>query len=299
MLRASISGPLRRLLMTKSHLETPFYGSVVQGSKFTPDYAQYLKMPNGEVGSYFHDVPLELDHNARTVNMIIEVSRWSNAKFEISRERPFNPIVQDNKNGKVRFIDNVFPTHGFIHNYGAIPQTWEDPTVSSSHEGVAGIKGDNDPLDCCEIGSAILSMGDVKKVKVLGSLAMIDQGELDWKIVVIDVADPLASKVNNLGDVENYFPKLLEATRSWFRNYKIPAGKAANEFAFNGQYRDVSETLVVIEECHDSWRHLLRDSETNEDLPQVRRAGAGVVYEAQELPDAPIPPAVGKWHYIK
>ncbi|SCU83422.1 LAFA_0D03510g1_1 [Lachancea sp. 'fantastica'] len=299
MLRSSISGPLRRLLMTKSHLETPFYNYVVQGSKYTPEYAQYLKMPNGELGSYFHDVPLELDHNARTVNMVVEVSRWSNAKFEISRDREFNPIVQDNKNGKVRFIDNVFPAHGFIHNYGAIPQTWEDPTVSSSHEGVAGIKGDNDPLDCCEIGSAVLSMGEVKKVKILGSLAMIDQGELDWKVLVIDLADPLASQVNNLDDVERHFPKLLDATRSWFRNYKIPAGKAANEFAYNGQYRGINETLVVIEECHESWRKLLRESETNDGLPQIKKAGAGVVIQSQELPAAAIPPEVGKWHYIK
>ncbi|SCU89024.1 LAME_0E01970g1_1 [Lachancea meyersii CBS 8951] len=299
MLRRSISRPAQRLLMTKSHLETPFYGKVVQGSKFTPEYAQYLKLPNGEVGSYFHDIPLELNRTDNTVNMVVEVARWSNAKFEISRTRPFNPMVQDNKNGKVRFIDNVFPAHGFIHNYGAIPQTWEDPTVPSTHEGVEGIKGDNDPLDCCEIGSAVLSMGDVKRVKILGSLAMIDQGELDWKILVIDTKDPLAPQVHNLNDVETHFPKVLESTRSWFRNYKIPTGKPANEFAFSGQYRGISETLSVIEECHESWRKLLRELEGNESVPQTKRAGAGVVYESQELPDAPIPPEIGKWHYIK
>ncbi|SCU97338.1 LADA_0H05754g1_1 [Lachancea dasiensis] len=294
-----LNSVMKRLLMTKSHLETPFYGKVVQGSKFTSEYAQYLKLPNGEVGSYFHDIPIDIDHKKHTVNMVVEVPRWSNAKFEISRDRAFNPIVQDNKNGKVRFVDNVFPAHGFIHNYGAIPQTWEDPTVVSAHEGVTGIKGDNDPLDCCEIGSAVLSMGDIKKVKVLGSLALIDQGELDWKVLVIDVNDPLATKVGNLNDVETYFPKLLGSTRSWFRNYKIPTGRPANEFAFNGQYKSVQETLEVIEECHASWVKLLEEDLTDKKLPQRQRAGGGVVFHPNELPDAPIPPEVGRWHYLK
>ena len=38
--------------------------------------------------------------------------------------------------------------------------------------------------------------GEVKQVKVLGCLAMIDEGETDWKIFAIDVTDPLAAKMN-------------------------------------------------------------------------------------------------------
>lgn len=285
--------------MTDAHLKLPFYGKVVQGSKYTPEYAQYLKLPNGEVGSYFHDIPLDLNRDECTVNMVVEVSRWSNAKFEISRERMFNPIVQDQKNGKVRFVDNIFPSHGFIHNYGAIPQTWEDPTIESAHAGVTGLKGDNDPLDCCEIGTSVLSMGDVKRVKVLGSLALIDNGELDWKVLVIDVEDSLASKINNLTDIETHLPGLLQSTRNWFRDYKIPTGKPANEFAFNGQYRGISETLDVIQECHESWVKLLEASPTDKRLPQIKRAGSNIVYEAKELADAPIPKEVGIWHFIR
>ena len=29
----------------------------------------------------------------------------------------------------------------------------------------------------------------------------------------------------------------FQATHEWFRTYKIPAGKPANEFAFDGQYK--------------------------------------------------------------
>lgn len=35
---------------------------------------------------------------------------------------------------------------------------------------------------------------------------MIDDGELDWKVVCIDVNDPKASVLNDVADVEKEFP---------------------------------------------------------------------------------------------
>lgn len=40
----------------------------------------------------------------------------------------------------------------------------------------------------------VLSCGEVIHVKILGILALIDQGETDWKIIAINVNDPEASK---------------------------------------------------------------------------------------------------------
>ena len=42
------------------------------------------------------------------------------------------------------------------------------------------------------IGSVVLEMGSITPVKPLGVLAMIDEGELDWKLLVIATSDPLA-----------------------------------------------------------------------------------------------------------
>lgn len=36
----------------------------------------------------------------------------------------------------------------------------------------------------------------MKQVKVLGVMALIDEGETDWKLLAIDVNDPVASKMN-------------------------------------------------------------------------------------------------------
>jgi len=42
--------------------------------------------------------------------MIVEIPRWSNAKMEISKEEPFNPIKRDIKKGRLRYVRNCFPT---------------------------------------------------------------------------------------------------------------------------------------------------------------------------------------------
>jgi len=153
---------------------------------------------------------------------------------QISLPTPLNPISQDILNSKPRFTTNCFPYKGYICNYGCLPQTWEDPHHTHTD---TGKQGDNDPLDACEIGWKIDSPGEVKCVKVLGILGLIDSGETDWKVIVINVDDPLAGKLDDISDVERHMPGLLAATRDWFRIYKIPDGREANEFAFGGEFR--------------------------------------------------------------
>ena len=286
------------ILSVRNHRQ---FNTIQQGSKYTLGFKQYVTLSNGEVASFFHDVPLALNESEKTVNMIVEVPRWTTGKFEISKELRFNPIIQDTKNGKLRFVNNIFPYHGYIHNYGAIPQTWEDPTVK--HElgnDAVSLEGDNDPLDCCEIGSDVLEMGSIKKVKVLGSLALIDDGELDWKVIVINVNDPLSSKINDIGNVEKHFPGILDATREWFRKYKVPAGKPLNSFAFHEQYINSSSTIQIIKECHKSWRKLISGSldDKYDKLPRIERSGNGIILEDSAKPPSQVPPEVQKWYYV-
>jgi inorganic pyrophosphatase len=114
-------------------------------------------------------------------------------------------------------------------------QTWEDANVVHPE---TKAKGDNDPLDVCEIGELVARPGDIKQVKVLGIMALLDEEETDWKVVVIDINDPLAPKLNDIEDVERHLPGLLRATNEWFRIYKIPDGKPENQFAFSGECKN-------------------------------------------------------------
>jgi len=42
--------------------------------------------------------------------------------LQISKEETLNPILQDTKKGKLRFVRNCFPHKGYLWNYGAFPQ---------------------------------------------------------------------------------------------------------------------------------------------------------------------------------
>jgi inorganic pyrophosphatase len=57
--------------------------------------------------------------------------------------------------------------------------------------------------------------------------------------------------------VEKHLPGLLRATNEWFRIYKIPDGKPENVFAFNGEAKNKTYALQVIEETHQSWKKLI------------------------------------------
>lgn len=117
-------------------------------------------------------------------------------------------------------------------------------------------KGDNDPLDVVEIGSEALASGTVHKVKVLGVLAMIDDGELDWKVIAIKSEDPLAKELHDIQDVEAKLPGTVSGIREWFRWYKTPDGKPLNGFGFEEKALPRAKALEVIEETHHFWQAL-------------------------------------------
>ncbi|KHJ79347.1 inorganic diphosphatase [Oesophagostomum dentatum] len=184
------------------------YDTVERGSLYSLDYRVFIRGPNGII-SPWHDIPLYADASKKIYNMIVEIPRWTNAKMEMSTKEPMTPIKQDVKKGLPRFVHNIFPHKGYIWNYGALPQTWEDPNHVVPETNAIG---DNDPIDVVDIGSKVQKRGAVIQVKVLGVVALIDEGETDWKLISIDVTDPLADQMNNIGDVEKHFPGLLKVS---------------------------------------------------------------------------------------
>lgn len=279
------------------------YGTQEVGQKYTLDYKCYIT-ENGKPISAFHDIPLYADKAKGILNMVVEIPRWTNAKMEITKEDQLNPIEQDTKKGKIRFVRNSFPHHGYIHNYGAFPQTWEDPNVINPE---THAKGDNDPLDVCEIGETIGYTGQVKQVKVLGVMALLDDGETDWKIIAIDVNDPLAPKLNDIEDVEKHMPGLLRATNEWFRIYKIPDGKPENQFAFSGEAKNKKYAEAVISECAEAWDVLIAGKSVDSkgiDLTTTKITTAATydpsvaIAKAAPVAPAPIDKSIDKWFYI-
>ncbi|KAJ3498096.1 hypothetical protein NLG97_g1388 [Lecanicillium saksenae] len=177
-----------------------------------------------------------------------------------------NPVRQETRNAKLKYVRNCFPHHGYIWNYGLLPQTWEDPSIFHPD---TKAKGDNYCLDVCEIGEQIGYTGQIKEVKVLGIMSLLDEDQTDWKVVVIDVNDLFATKLNDIEDVERHLPGLLRATNEWFRVHEIPDGKPEKQFAFTGEGKNERYTMDMIKECHDSWRRLILSSTNAEDISLV------------------------------
>ncbi|XP_058522961.1 inorganic pyrophosphatase 2, mitochondrial isoform X2 [Ochotona princeps] len=230
------------------------YRTEERGQPHSEDYRVFFKNVAGHYISPFHDIPLRVEPKQNLFNMVVEVPRWTNAKMEIATKEPLNPIKQDVKHGKLRYVANIFPHKGYIWNYGALPQTWEDPRQTDESTNCCG---DNDPIDVCEIGSKVLTRGEVIPVKILGILALIDESETDWKLIAINANDPDASKFDDIDDVKKFKPGYLEATLNWFRYYKVPDGKPENQFAFNGEFRNKAFALEIIKSTHDHWKALL------------------------------------------
>ncbi|XP_074815053.1 inorganic pyrophosphatase isoform X3 [Natator depressus] len=269
-------------------------------------------MEENDKGHYispFHDIPIYPVAGKNVFNMVVEVPRWTNAKMEIATKDPLNPIKQDVKKGQLRYVANVFPHKGYIWNYGAIPQTWENPGHKDEN---TGYYGDNDPIDVCEIGSKICSRGEVIKVKVLGTLALIDEGETDWKVIAINIEDPEAASYNNIDDVRKIKPGYLEATVDWFRRYKIPDGKPENQFAFNGEFKDKDFAINIIKSTHEHWTALISkktdggeincaNTTVSDSAFCISQESAKATVEAVPPCGTPntIPPEVDKWFYYQ
>jgi inorganic pyrophosphatase len=211
-----------------------------EGLDFKMEYTK-----DGKAISPWHDIPAYASDDQ--VNFVCEIPKYGLAKMECDTKGENNPIVQDEKKGKARFY------HGPIFwNYGFVPQTWENP---DEKDGATGCFGDGDPLDVVEIGSGDMEMGSVTAVKPLGALAMIDDGELDWKLIAINPADPLAAELKDISDVEK-LPGVVTGIREWFRWYKTPDGKPLNEFGYDEKALDKAKSMEIIAGLHQEWKDL-------------------------------------------
>lgn len=228
------------------------YTTSHEGEFGTSEYRLYfLESKNGKniPISPFHDIPLWHNKDEIIVNMIVEIPKGKVDKLEISTKNFMNPIKHDIKDGKIRKVAIPYPA-----NYGAIPQTWENPDLYSED---TQAYGDNDPLDIFDISSIEGNIGDVKQVKLFGAFAMIDEGETDWKLIGIDINDPDIDNIKDLTDVDIYFPNKLAEIYNFLRDYKIPDGKLPNKFAFDGKLLNCNYARDIINDTHAEWTKLI------------------------------------------
>lgn len=201
-------------------------------------------IPDWTLVSPWHDIPLILEGSEDNetgvplLNLVTEIPAGTSAKLEMDESSYGTPIKQDVKKGAPRWLKAPSPIEW---NYGAFPRTWEDP---NENDALVGLPGDGDPLDVLELGADLdgpLPVGAVTPVKVLGALALIDEGETDWKILTIRAS--LLEQRSSLDEVPS---ELLNKAIEWYRSYKTHEGKPMNEYALNGTVLSDTDTWAKV-----------------------------------------------------
>jgi inorganic pyrophosphatase len=138
----------------------------------------------------WHDVPLG-DRAPDEFNVIVEIPRGSNNKYEIDKETGLIALDRANYNAAPYPFD-----------YGFVPQTlWDD----------------GDALDVAILTTWPLDVGIVVKVRPIAVIEMIDDGESDYKIVAVPANDKRWDDTKDLEDLNKH--KIHEITH-FFKTYK-------------------------------------------------------------------------------
>uniref|UniRef100_A0A8D8Z489 inorganic diphosphatase n=1 Tax=Cacopsylla melanoneura TaxID=428564 RepID=A0A8D8Z489_9HEMI len=222
--------------------------NVEKGTKNTADYKLYTKTQHGFISAY-HDIPINRDYQEKIFNMIVEIPKGTNAKMAISLGEALNPIKHVLKNGNPEYVHvpNLLPNinhTGYIWNYGAFPNTWESSNETDSY---SGLEGDGHLLDVIDIGDRVAKRGEILHVKVLGAIGLLDNGRIDYKIIAVNVNDPKAAKLNDIGDVEKHYPGYMKATLEWFKH------STKKPLAFNGELKDREYTSYIMTMSMMKW----------------------------------------------
>ncbi len=141
------------------------------------------------------------------VNCVVEIPAGDNRKFET--DPATGKMAWEFKDGVPRVVAFL----GYPANYGAVPRT---------------VNGDGDPLDILTLGRMDLR-GAVAGAKLIGAIKLIDDGEVDNKLIAVLPGTAL-DKVNDIGELDAAFPGITTIIATWLIEYKGP-GK---ELQFGG-----------------------------------------------------------------
>ena len=136
--------------------------------------------------------------------------------------------------------------------YGFIPQTFcGDETAERCAEktGLAGIKGDGDPMDICVLSEKEFAHGSFfLRARPIGGLRMIDGNQADDKIFAVLDEDLAYGYIKDIGDC----PKgIIDRLKHYFLSYKQLPEEAPRRVEIAAVY-DRAEALEVIQRsCRD------------------------------------------------
>lgn len=161
----------------------------------------------------WHDIPYG-PKAPRVVDVVVEIPKGGRVKYEIDKET-----------GVLRATRVLYGALHYPANYGFIPRTLDD---------------DGDPLDALVLSQEEVVPGAVVAARVIGVMPMIDQGQVDDKIIAVMVADPAFETVRTLNDL---LPYRMNEIMRFFGDYKALEEKEVRVAAPQG----LDDAVKVVE----------------------------------------------------
>lgn len=170
------------------------------------------------------------------VQVVIEIPAGTNAKWEVDKDE--GTLRWEMVDGAPRVV-RYLPYPG---SYGMVPRT-----LLPADRG-----GDGDPLDVLVLGPA-LPRGSVARVRLIGVLRLLDDGEQDDKLLAVAVDQEGSSgvpaggaaglgEVRDLGSLPPGATAILEL---WFTNYKGPGRIESKGFGDAAEARRILDAAVM------------------------------------------------------
>ncbi|MDF2700144.1 MAG: ppa [Haloplasmataceae bacterium] len=156
----------------------------------------------------------------------IEISKGSKNKYEL--DKATGMLILD----RVLYTSTHYPA-----NYGFIPRTYA---------------GDNDPLDVLVLCQEIIDPLTLVKCYPIGVIKMIDQDEIDEKIIAIAEKDP---SLNCFKDISELPKHTFDEISHFFEVYKALEGKTTVVKETLGR----EEAMEIIKESIDNYNEVFKN----------------------------------------
>lgn len=155
----------------------------------------------------------------------IEISAGSKNKYELDKET-----------GLLRLDRILYTSTHYPANYGFIPHTYA---------------GDKDPLDVLVICNEVIVPMTLVDCYPIGVIKMMDQGEVDEKIIAICEHDPIYS---NYHSMEELPPHIFDEIQHFFRVYKTLENKETSVDSCEGK----EEAKKVLQQAIDNYNRVYK-----------------------------------------
>ncbi|HRN91737.1 MAG TPA: inorganic diphosphatase [Ferruginibacter sp.] len=147
---------------------------------------------------------------------VIEIAKGSRGKYEL-----------DKATGLMKLDRVIYSSFHYPVNYGFIPRT---------------LGQDSDPLDILVLCSENIHPGCLVEATVIGNMQMVDNNEMDDKIIAVATSDPSVSHIQSIEALPKHFVAQL---RNYFEQYKVLENKVVKIDSF----QDKQTACTIIEQA--------------------------------------------------